>query len=89
MADFVLGNQNGPSYCFMNLCPIAPDAMEGQGAPLLELRRFLGSIPQGNQSPLAGVTTIHLARFVIVDNLPYEGYPQKFDRLGVPICCAT
>jgi hypothetical protein len=84
MSDFVSGNQNGPSYCFMTLCPTTPDTLDGEGAPVAELRSFLNNVPQGPSSPFAAVPTIHLARFVVIDDLPYEGFPQHVDRLGVP-----
>ena len=84
MPDFVLGNQNGPSYCFMTLCPIQADVLDGAGAPVAELRSLLNNIPQGPKSPFASVPTIHLARFVVIDNLPFEGFPQHEDLLGVP-----
>lgn len=84
MSDFVLGNQNGPSYLFMALCPISPDLLDGEGAPVAEMRRYFNNLPQGTASPFATVSTIHLARFVVVDDLPFEGFPQHHDRLGVP-----
>jgi hypothetical protein len=73
-----MANQNGAKYGFTGLFPI----VRGQSA---DLRSFLRSLddkkdyPRG--SPLSDVSIVHMARFVIIDRLAYQGAPAKVDTL--------
>ena len=45
------------------------------------IRRELLAFGDG-ESPLANVPTTHLARWVVIDALPYEGIPARLDQLA-------
>lgn len=73
-----MANQNGAKYGFTGLFPIA----RGQSANLRALLRALDDkrhYPRG--SPLSDVPIVHMARFVIIDRLAYQGEPAKADFL--------
>ena len=74
-----MANQNGAKYGFTGLFPIKTD---GHLAKLRTLLRSLDDkqcYPRG--SPLSEVPIVHMARFVIIDGLPYQGAPAKLDTL--------
>jgi hypothetical protein len=72
-----VANQNGNKYGFTALFPIKP----GEHAGRLRIHlRSLDSEPNG--SPLSKVPVIHMARLVIVDQMPYQGLPAKNDALN-------
>jgi hypothetical protein len=71
-----MSNTNGKKFGFTALFPIksADDAVS--------LRRYLRSMDSNRYgSPLAGVEIIHMARFVVIDHLAYQGIPAKRDGL--------
>jgi hypothetical protein len=73
-----MANQNGAKYGFTGLFPITT----GQSADLRALLRSLDDkqrYPRG--SPLSDVSIVHMARFVIIDRLAYQGEPAKADAL--------
>ena len=74
-----MANQNGAKYGFTGLFPIKTG---GHSANLRTLLRSLDdprNYPRG--SPLSDVSIVHMARFVIVDRLAYQGLPAKVDTL--------
>ena len=81
MFDLPVANRclGGTSYGITLLCPILADS--GQFSPRAELARVLAEMPTGADSPLARIASTHLARWVIVANLPYEGPPGLPDPL--------
>lgn len=72
-----MANQNGKKYGFTGLFPITKNA---DVAALREHLRKLDGKPNG--SPLSKVRAIHMARFVVIDNLAYQGVPAKRDTLS-------
>jgi hypothetical protein len=70
-----MANQNGAKYGFTGLFPVA----RGQSANLRTLLRSLDNNPRG--SPLSDVPIVHMARFVIIDRLTYQGEPAQVDTL--------
>jgi hypothetical protein len=72
-----MANQNGKKYGFTALFPIKPG--EHVAKLRLHLRSLDGCV---NGSPLSRVDIVHMARFVIVDLLPYQGVPAKTDVLN-------
>jgi hypothetical protein len=56
------------------LTPILPGAEDA-------LRELLDELPAGVESPLARLETTHFARWVVIDEIPYQGPPQKPDPL--------
>jgi hypothetical protein len=71
-----MANQNCNTYGFTALFPIKP------GGHAADLRSHLRSL-DGHRygSPLSEVSIIHMARFVIIDQLAYQGVPAKRDTL--------
>ncbi|WOH49236.1 hypothetical protein [Bradyrhizobium sp. sBnM-33] len=73
-----MANQNGKKYGFTGLFPIKV----GQTAELRTfLRRLDLSIKYPRGSPLSEVPIVHMARFVVIDRLAYQGTPAKVDTL--------
>jgi len=74
-----MANQNGRKYGLTALFPIKA------GEHCAELRTYLRSLddtriyPRG--SPLCDVPIVHMARFVIIDRLAYQGFPARSDYL--------
>jgi hypothetical protein len=71
-----MSNINGKKYGFTGLFPIKEQADCGA---LRDYLRALDQNPCG--SPLSAAPIIHMARFVIIDRLPFQGIPAAFDRL--------
>ena len=72
-----MANQKGKKYGFTALFPIEP----GEHAAQLRVHlRSLDSHPNG--SPLSGVPIVHMARFAIINQMPYQGLPAKNDSLN-------
>jgi hypothetical protein len=67
-------NINGHAYALTVLAPI----ISGQESALKD---YLEGLEGGAQSPLEKTSTTHLARWVIIPQLVYEGEPQKRDSL--------
>ncbi|MEH2532489.1 hypothetical protein V1277_001130 [Bradyrhizobium sp. AZCC 1588] len=73
-----MANQNGGKYGFTGLFPITP----GQTAELRTfLRKLDESVKYPRGSPLSEVSIVHMARFVMIDRLAYQGTPAKVDAL--------
>ena len=73
-----MANQNGGKFGFTGLFPIKV----GQSAALRAFLRTLddtGKYPRG--SPLSELSMVHMARFVVIDRLTYQGTPAKADTL--------
>jgi hypothetical protein len=71
-----MSNINGKKYGFTALFPIKEEADCGA---LRDYLRVLDRHPCG--SPLSAAPIIHMARFVIIDRLAFEGIPAASDRL--------
>jgi hypothetical protein len=71
-----MANQNGKKYGLTALFPIK--AGEHAARLRTELRSW-DAHPRG--SPLSEVPVIHMARFVIIDRLAYQGVPAERDDL--------
>ena len=70
-------NSSGQAYSLTVLSPI----LDGHSDDLADQ---LASLPDGAGSPLARVPGTHFARWVIVDDLVYEGGSQRRDSLKAP-----
>jgi hypothetical protein len=69
-------NVSGQAYALTVLTPI----LDGHVQPLTE---HLESLPEGAGSPLARVPGTHLARWVVIDEVKYQGHGQRHrDALG-------
>lgn len=69
-----MSNTSGQAYAFMVVTPILPDAKSA-------LLRYLAALPTGEASPLARMGSTHFARWLVLDDLVYEGPPQERDTL--------
>jgi hypothetical protein len=67
-------NTSGQAYALTVLTPIEP----GHESALV---RYLGAIESGAGSPLAGVPGTHFARWVVINDVVYEGGGQARDHL--------
>lgn len=67
-------NVSGQAYALTVMTPI----LRGHESALA---RHLDATPSGERSPLARVGGTHFARWVVMDNLVYEGGKQRRDRL--------
>jgi hypothetical protein len=65
-------NVSGQAYSLTVLAPI----LDGHEA---ELVRYLNGLQSGDRSPLGRVRDTHFARWVVIDNVVYEG-PDQGDR---------
>ncbi len=67
-------NTNGQAYGLTVLTPIA----QGRESDLV---LALDGLEPGERSPLAQVPGTHFARWVVIDDVVYEGPPQRRDHL--------
>lgn len=81
MPEFALGNVVENSYCFTALCPIRREADGSSYSFRTQIRSYLEQVPNGEDSPFTQLSSIHLCRLLVIDDLPYEGLPAKQDHL--------
>jgi hypothetical protein len=71
-------NVSGQAYALTVLTPILDGHLE-------ELSAHLDALPGGDASPLARVPGTHLARWVVIDQVKYQGHGQRHrDSLDAP-----
>lgn len=63
-------NVSGQAYALTVLTPI----LDGHAA---ELTAYLEALPEGKDSPLARVPGTHLGRWVVIDQVKYQGHGQR------------
>jgi len=68
---------SGQAHTLTVLAPVDP-------ARASDLAAALDALPGGDESPLARVHGTHLARWVVLDQLIYQGPPQKRDTWRAP-----
>jgi hypothetical protein len=68
-----MSDRSGQSHALNIFTPIRPGEEEA-------MRTYLGNLPRGPKSPLAGSPRTHVARWVVIDRLPTECVPKP-DRL--------
>jgi hypothetical protein len=69
-------NVSGQAYALTVVTPI----LDGH---LAELTAHLDALPEGEASPLARVPGTHLGRWVVIDQVKYQGHGQRHrDALG-------
>ena len=73
-------NKNGTVYGLTILSPIIDDE---QATPShdLQIRKYLATLPTGEQSPFALAPGTHLARLVVMDDVIYVGMPACEEHL--------
>ncbi len=76
-----MANTVGQAYGLTVLSPIRGDLVNGVSRARL-LRTQLAALPNGPDSPFARLPMMHFARWVVIDELPVEGFPAKDDQLA-------
>ncbi len=77
-----MANTADRAYGLTILSPIAP-GLTADGVPHdLAIRRELLALDTLAESPFAEMPTTHLARWVVIGSLPYEGIPAIVDSLA-------
>lgn len=79
-------NEAGRAYGLTTLCPIRSGAeapREGHSARSFAAmtRDALQALNESAHSPMAQVPETYLCRFMVLDNVAYQGKPAKLDRL--------
>ncbi|MDD9946919.1 MAG: hypothetical protein OXU20_38090 [Myxococcales bacterium] len=79
-------NEAGRAYGLTALCPIKHGAEAPQpGKPARSFaartRDLLQDLNEAAESPMACVPNTYLCRFLVLDNVAYQGDPAKLDRL--------
>ncbi|MGI8595036.1 MAG: hypothetical protein ACR2ML_11845 [Solirubrobacteraceae bacterium] len=70
-------NVFGQAYSLTVLTPVLPERLNA-------LAGHLDALPGAGQSPLARVPGTHFARWVVIDDVIYQGPPQPRDALAAP-----
>ncbi len=70
-------NVSGQASALTVLTPVLPERISA-------LAGHLDALPGGERSPLARVAGTHFARWVVIDDVVYEGPPQPRDALAAP-----
>lgn len=73
-------NTSGQAYGLTVLSPILNDP-NCEPSHVDVIRKTLASFDTGCNSPLAKVSSIHLARITVIDDVFYEGHPSHEDHL--------
>ncbi len=71
---FARRNAAGTAYAFVALTPVQPGRID-------ELRAHLRRLPRGDRSPLASVPGTHFGRWVVLDRMFHDSWPERFEVL--------
>lgn len=77
-----MANTMGQAYGLTMLSPIRGDIDATGHGHDIEVRRALHALNAEGAGPLPGIATLHLARWVVIDDMPYEGLPAVVDHLA-------
>ncbi|MDQ6828718.1 MAG: hypothetical protein M3081_07610 [Gemmatimonadota bacterium] len=77
-----MANKADRAYGLTVMSPITPGMTADGITHDLAIRRELLALDSLYESPFADVPTTHLARWVVIDTLPYEGIPAIVDQLA-------
>jgi len=76
-----MANQSGSIYGLTILSPIKSRQPQEAISPSLAIRRCLRCMAQHEVSPFAKVSSTHMARLVVMDDVVYEGSPSCEEHL--------
>jgi hypothetical protein len=76
-----MANQSGSIYGLTILSPIKSHHPHAEISPSLAIRRCLRCLAQHEISPFAKVSSTHMARLVVMDDVVYEGSPSCEEHL--------
>lgn len=68
-------NVAGNAYAFVALTPIEPGRAD-------ELRTYLQCLPRDGRSPLANVPGTHFGRWVVIDRVFHDSWPEQYEVLN-------
>jgi hypothetical protein len=74
-------NQNGKLYGLTILAPILEDERATPSHDL-QIRKYLATLPTGEDSPFASVPGTHLCRLVVMDDVVFVGAPSSEEHLN-------
>src|SRR5271170_1201677 len=75
-----MANESGNVYGLTILSPIIDDE-NATPSHDLQIRKYLASLPTGEESPFALAPSTHLARLVVMDDVIYVGMPACEEHL--------
>jgi hypothetical protein len=75
-----MANRNGQIYGLTLLSPIIEDETLNI-CHSMEIRRYLAKLPRDHRSPFARVSSTHLARLVVMDDVVFVGSPACEEHL--------
>lgn len=78
--DGAMPNINGSMYGLTVLSPINMDPNRNP-SNAVSIREFLAGLEKNEHSPFAKVATTHLARWVVINDVIFEGAPAHQDHL--------
>lgn len=73
-------NVNGNAYGLTVLCPLRDDR-RAKYSYVAAVRDRLAALPLDENSPMARVPNTYLCRFLVLDDVPYQGHPAESDHL--------
>jgi hypothetical protein len=73
-------NQNGDVYGLTILSPII-DGADGAVSHDCAIRDYLANLPRDHRSPFAKISSTHLARLVVLDDVVFVGTPTREEHL--------
>lgn len=73
-------NTSGGAYGLTLLCPIINSSQNNESYAEI-LRHYLENLPTDGKSPMAKVPNTYLARFYVLNDVFYQGYPAKEEHL--------
>ena len=73
-------NISGNAYGLTLLCPIKNGSLNDQSYAEI-LRDYLENLPLDGQSPMAKIPNTYFARFYVLNDVFYEGFPVKEEHL--------
>ncbi|MEO9019247.1 MAG: hypothetical protein ABI314_01950 [Gemmatimonadaceae bacterium] len=76
-----MSDRFGQAYGLTIMSPIIGEPDVDGTAHDVDIRRELRALNALAESPFARVSTTHLARWVVIDEAPYESEPAKVDHL--------
>ncbi|MGC2694262.1 MAG: hypothetical protein WA738_00570 [Candidatus Angelobacter sp.] len=75
-----MGNQNGSVYGLTILSPILQDE-KAATSHNCAIREYLAGLPNDERSPFARVSSTHMARLVVMDDVVFVGHPSHEEHL--------
>jgi hypothetical protein len=76
-----MANQSGSVYGLTILSPIIEDP-NAEVSHCLALRSYLAGLPRDWSGPFAKVSSTHLCRLVVLEDVIYPGLPSRVDHLA-------